>query len=83
MKSHNIKARFIHDISLDDNVLEYFSLNNTRFILKDFGVTFTVYNHNKSCTHVTGVKSKTHLKQCEVYIKKTFNIGITQIITDN
>ena len=83
MKLYNIKARFIHDISLDDNVLEYFSLNNTRYILRDFGVTFTVYNHNKSCTHVTGVKSKTHLKQCEVYIKKTFNIGITQVIIDN
>ena len=83
MKLYNIKARFIHDISLDDSVLEYFSLINTRYILRDFGVTFTVYNHNKSCTHVTGVKSKTHLKQCEVYIKKTFNIGITQVIIDN
>ena len=83
MKLYNIKARFIHDSTLNDNVLEYFSLKNTRYILRDFDVVFTVYNHNKSCTHVTGVKSITHLKQCEVYIKKTFNIGITQVIIDN
>ena len=29
------------------------------------------------------MKSKSHLKQCQVYIKKTFNIGITQVIIDN
>ena len=83
MKLYNIKARFIHDNSLNDSVLEYFSLKNTRYILREFGATFTVYNHNKSCTHVTGVKSKNHLKQCQVYIKEAFNIGITQVIIDN
>ena len=29
------------------------------------------------------MKSITHLKQCEVYIKKTFNIGVTHVIIDN
>ena len=83
MKLYNIKARFIHDNSLNDSVLEYFSLKNARYILREFGATFTVYNHNKSCTHVTGVKSKNHLKQCQVYIKEAFNIGITKVIIDN
>ena len=83
MKLYNIKARFIHDNSLNDNILEYFSLKNTRYILREVGATFTVYNHNKCCTHVTGVKSKNHLKQCQVYIKEAFNIGITQVIIDN
>ena len=58
MKLYNIKARYIHDNSLNDNILEYFSLKNTRYILREVGATFTVYNHNKFCTHVTGVKSK-------------------------
>ena len=83
MKLYNIKACFIHDNSLNYSVLGYFSLKNTRYILREFGATFTVYNHNKSCTHVTGVKSKSHLKQCQVNIKETFNIGITQVIIDN
>ena len=83
MKLYNIKARFIHDNSLNDSVLEYFSLKNTRYILREVGATFTVYNHNKFCTHVTGVKSKNHLKQCQVYIKEAFNIGITKVIIDN
>ena len=55
----------------------------TRYVFRRCGATFTVYHHNKNVTHVTGVKSKSHLKQCEVYIKKTFNIGITQVIIDN
>ena len=83
MKLYNIKARFIHDNSLNDNILEHFSLKNIRYILREVGATFTVYNHNKFCTHVTGVKSKNHLKQCQVYIKEAFNIGITQVIIDN
>ena len=37
----------------------------------------------KKVTHVTSVKQKSHLKHCEVYIKKAFNIGITQVIIDN
>ena len=68
MKLYNIRALFIHDSSLDDSVLEYFSLKFTRYILREFGATYTVYNHNKSCTHVTGVESKSHLNQCKVYI---------------
>ena len=83
MKLYNIKARFIHDSTLNDNVLEYFCLKNTRYILRDFDVVFTVYNHNTSCTHVTGVKSLNHLDQCKVYIKKKFNIRISQVIIDN
>ena len=68
MKLYNIKARFIHDKSLNESVLEYFTLKNTRYILREFGATFTIYNHNKSCTHITGVKNKNNLKECGVYL---------------
>ena len=83
MKLYNIKARFIHDKPLNQNILEYFTLKDTRYILRDFGATFTIYNHNKSCTHITGVKNKTNLKQCEEYFKQKFNIGIIKVIIDN
>ena len=83
MKLYNIKARFIHDKEMNENFLEDFTLKYTRYILRDFGVTFTIYNHNKSCTHITGVKNKTNLKQCEEYFKQKFNIGIIKVIIDN
>ena len=83
MKLYNIKARFIHDKPLDESILNYFTLKNTRYILREFGSTFTIYNHNKYCTHITGVKNKNNLKQCEVYFKQKFNIEIIQVIIDN
>ena len=67
---YNIKAHFNLDSSLDDSVLENFTMKYTGYIFRGCGATFTVYNHNKKVTHVTGVKSKSHLKQCEEYIKK-------------
>ena len=83
MKLYNIKAHFNLDSSLDDSVLENFTMKYTRYIFRGCGATFKIYSHNKKVTHVTGVKSKTHLRQCKEYIKKTFNIGITQVIIDN
>ena len=56
MKLYNIKACFILDSSLDDSVLGNFSMKNTRHIFRECGATFTVYDHNKKVTHVTGVK---------------------------
>ena len=56
MKLYNTKAPFILDSSLDDTVLENFSKKDTRYIFREFGANFTVYNHNKNVTYVTGLK---------------------------
>ena len=56
MKLYNIKAHFNLDSSLDDSVLDNFTMKYTGYIFRGCGATFTVYNHNKKVTHVTGVK---------------------------
>ena len=68
MKLCNIKSLLNLDSSLDDSVSENFTMKCTGYIFWGCGATFTINNHNKKVTHVTGVKSKTHLRQWKEYI---------------
>ena len=52
-------------------------MKHKNFKLED--ATFTVYAHTKNVLHVSGVKSLFHLEQCELALKKKYEIVYMKI----
>ena len=73
MKLRSLKAHFKINA-----LIEYENqTKHKNFKLED--ATFTVYAHTKNVLHVSGVKSLFHLEQCELALKKKYEIVYMKI----